>query len=152
MHLYHVKFIRDGETEPQVVRYRVGSIESAFDKCLREFSEAKLIENWVKGSYKDGRAITVYAPPSTARIVVEPAPEEEQTLFGFLEEVSLNPKKRDRDATSSILQPNSSHIATETAGGKAALLRCCKRKTAASTKTKKEKYHDSINRRIDAHL
>lgn len=37
-----------------------------------------------------------------------------------------------------ILQPNSSHIATETAGEKAALLRCCKNKTAASTKTKKQ--------------
>ena len=34
-------------------------------------------------------------------------PREEQLLLGFLEEV---PKKRDRDATSSILQPNSSHI------------------------------------------
>jgi hypothetical protein len=34
-------------------------------------------------------------------------PQEEQLLLGFLEEV---PKKRDRDATASILQPNSSHI------------------------------------------
>jgi hypothetical protein len=77
MHLYHVKFISDGETEPQVVRYRVGSMVSAFDKCLREFSEAKLIKGWVEGSYKDGHGITVYAPRSTARIVAEPAPEEE---------------------------------------------------------------------------
>jgi hypothetical protein len=38
-------------------------------------------------------------------------PREEQTLFGFLEEISPTPKKRDRDATSSILQPsNSSYI------------------------------------------
>jgi len=51
----------------------------------------------------------------------EPAPEEEQILFGFLEEISLSPKKRDRDATSSILQPNSSHIAAETVGEKAVL-------------------------------
>src|SRR6516164_8806953 len=110
MHSYHVRFIRDGETEPQVVRYRVGSIGSAFDKCLREFSEAKLIGGWVEGSYKDGRGITVYAPPSTVRILAEPAPEDEQTVFGFLEEISLPPKKRDRDVTSSILQPNSSRI------------------------------------------
>jgi hypothetical protein len=34
-------------------------------------------------------------------------PQEEQLLLGFLEEVL---KKRDRDATASILQPNSSHI------------------------------------------
>ena len=137
MHLYHVKFIRDGETKPQVVRYRVGSIVSAFDKCLREFSEAKLIEGWVEASYKDGRGITVYAPRSTARIVAEQAPEEEQTLFGFLEEVSLSPKKRDRDATSSILQPNSSHIATETAGEKAVLHRCCKTKPSHQPKLNK---------------
>ena len=95
MHLYHVKFIRDGETKPQVVRYRVGSIVSAFDKCLREFSEAKLIEGWVEASYKDGRGITVYAPRSTARIVAEPAPEEEQTLFDFLEKISSNSKRRE---------------------------------------------------------
>ncbi len=137
MHLYHVKFIRD-ETKPQVVRYRVGSIVSAFDKCLREFSEAKLIEGWVEVSYKDGRGITVDAPPSTARIVAEPAPEEEQTLFGFLEEVSLSPKKRDRDATSSILQPNSSHIATETSRRKSGTFPLLQNKTAASTKTKKQ--------------
>jgi hypothetical protein len=62
--------------------------------------------------------------------------EEEQTLFGFLEEVSLSPKKRDRDATSSILQPNSSHIATETAGEKAELLRCCKTKPPHQPKPK----------------
>jgi hypothetical protein len=74
--------------------------------------------NEMGGSAKDRRSITVYPPPSTARIVAEPAPEEEQTLFGFVEEVSLSPKKRDRDATSSIPQPNSSHIATETAGEK----------------------------------
>jgi hypothetical protein len=63
---------------------------------------------WVEASYKDRRGITVYAPPSTASILAKPAPEEEQTSFGFLEEISLSPKKRDRDATSSILQPNSS--------------------------------------------
>jgi len=34
-------------------------------------------------------------------------PQKEQLLLGFLEEV---PKKRDLDATASILQPNSSHI------------------------------------------
>jgi hypothetical protein len=104
MHFYHVKFIRNGEAAPQVVRYRVGSIVSAFDKCLREFSEAKLLKGWGEGSYKDGHGITVYAPPSTAKIVAETALEEEQTLFGFLEEISLSRKKRDRDATSSILQ------------------------------------------------
>jgi hypothetical protein len=35
-------------------------------------------------------------------------PEKEQALFLFVNEVSLSPKKWDRDATSSILQPNSS--------------------------------------------
>ena len=37
-------------------------------------------------------------------------PREEQTLFGFLKEISSTPKKRDRDATAPILQPNSSRI------------------------------------------
>ena len=57
------------------------------------------------GGY-DGKS--ALSGPSMVRIVAKPAPEEEQTLFGFLEEISLSPKKRDRDATSSILQPNSS--------------------------------------------
>jgi hypothetical protein len=113
MRPYYVEFVRGGETESQIVRYRVGSIVSAFDKCLREFSEAKLIGGWVEGSYKDGRGITAYAPPSTVRIVAEPAPEEEQTVFGFLEEISSSTKKRDHDATSSILQSNSSHRTKE---------------------------------------
>jgi hypothetical protein len=56
----------------------------------------------------------------------------------------MSPKKRDRDATSSILQPNSSHIATETTGEKAALLRCCKTKPPhqSKLKNKQENYHD----------
>jgi hypothetical protein len=62
---------------------------------------------------------------SLVRIVAGPKGKEEQVLFGFVNEISLNLKQRDHDATSSILQPNSSHIATEVAGEKAALLRCC---------------------------
>ena len=47
-------------------------------------------------------------------------------------------------ATRTILQPNSSHIATETAGEKAALLRCCKTKPPhqPKLKNKQENYHD----------
>jgi hypothetical protein len=63
--------------------------------------------------------------PSMIRIVAAPKAKEEQVLFGCLNEISLSPKKRDRDATAPILQPNSSRIATEIAGEKAALLRCC---------------------------
>jgi hypothetical protein len=110
MHTYHVRFVRNGETEPQVVRYLVGGMANAFAKCVRRFPEAKLIEGWIEGSYADGRGITVYAPPSTIRIVAEPASEEEQTVFDFLQEISLSPKKREGDATSSVLQPNSSRI------------------------------------------
>jgi hypothetical protein len=106
----NVKFIRDGETKPQVVRYRVGSIGSAFDKCLREFSEAKLIKGWVEGSYKDGHGITVYAPPSTARILAEPALEEEQTAFEFFfscrEEPAVNRGISLRTNQSFRMQPN----------------------------------------------
>ena len=101
---YHVRFVRNGETEPQVVRYLVGGMANAFAKCGRRFPEAKLIEGWIEGSYADGRGITVYAPPSTIRIVAEPAPEEEQTVFDFLQEISLSPKKREGDAMSPIPQ------------------------------------------------
>jgi hypothetical protein len=48
--------------------------------------------------------------PSMVRFVAAPKAKEEQVLFGFVNEISLSPKKRDRDATASILQPNSSHI------------------------------------------
>src|SRR5437763_238386 len=37
-------------------------------------------------------------------------PREEQTHFGFLKEISSTPKKRDRDASSSVLQPNSTRL------------------------------------------
>jgi hypothetical protein len=61
-----------------------------------------------EGSYRDGCDITIYAPPSTLRIVAPPPTKEEQTLFGFFEEISLSPKKQDRDATTLIpqLQPS----------------------------------------------
>jgi hypothetical protein len=93
MHSYHVRFIRDGETEPQVVRFRASSIASAFDRCLRKFPQAKLIEGRVEGSYKDGCGITIYAPPSTVTIVARTAAKEEQPVFGFFEKISLSQKE-----------------------------------------------------------
>ena len=126
-------------------------LNSSSQGCRMAAGSEFRVPNLNLGGYDGKRALS---GPSMVRIVAEPAPEEEQTLFGFLEEVSLSPKKRDRDATSSILQPNSSHIATEIAGEKVALLRCCKIKPPhqPKLKNKQENYHDCINRRIDAHL
>jgi hypothetical protein len=44
----------------------------------------------------------VYAPPSTAGIVAQPAAKEEQTHFRFFEKLSF--KKQDHAAAASILQ------------------------------------------------
>jgi hypothetical protein len=41
------------------------------------------------------------------RIVALLPTKEEQTLFGFFEEISLSSKKRDCGATTPILEPNS---------------------------------------------
>jgi hypothetical protein len=126
-HTYNIRFIRRGETKTRVRQFQATNAGSAFSKCVRKYPGCRLLEAWrearlirIGGDY----CRLVYALASTARIVAEPAPKEEQILFSFLEEISLSPKKRDRDATSSILQPNSSHIG--------------------------EHYHDSINRWIDA--
>jgi hypothetical protein len=59
------------------------------------------------GQYDDRGALS---GPSIVRIVAGPKAKKEQVLFGFVNEISLSLKKRDRDATAPILQPNSSHI------------------------------------------
>jgi hypothetical protein len=114
MHSYHVKFIRNGETKPQVARYRVGSIVGAFDKCLRTFPEAKLVEGWISSSYKENGETfcgkTVYAPPSTVKIAAEPVSKASQTHFGFWPEtLSTKPNRagdgRDSSSNSSQSKP-----------------------------------------------
>jgi hypothetical protein len=69
MKTYHVKFsyAEGGELEPQVRTYRVASVIRAFEKCLKEYPGARLIEGWREGGYLEGYGITVYQPPSLVR-------------------------------------------------------------------------------------
>ena len=87
MYTYHIEFTRNGATE--TVHYRARNLISAFERCLRRFPHATLIKGRVQVSYiENGKIycrITTYDPPSTVRIPAEPAPNEEQLAFGFLE-------------------------------------------------------------------
>jgi len=86
---YHIKFSYngEGELEPQVRRYEATSPGHAFEKCLQEFPGAKLLE-----CRHEGRIVGIthgcitYAPPSTVRIVAEPAPKVEETKFPFYDD------------------------------------------------------------------
>jgi hypothetical protein len=85
-----IEFTRNGATE--IVHYRAWNVISAFERCLRRFPHAKLIKGRVQRSYRENGKIycdvTTYNPPSTVRIPAEPAPNEEQLAFGFLEKLS----------------------------------------------------------------
>jgi hypothetical protein len=120
--IYNIRFTRRGET--RVRQFRAADPGHAFEKCRKKFPDCIFLKGWREGELikKGGNCCRIsYAPPSTARIVAEPAPQEEQTVFCFLEEISLSSKKQDGDATSSILQPNPSHIVAETAEEKTML-------------------------------
>ena len=87
MKTYRIKFTYDGEGEAQVRRYEATSPGQAFEKCLRKFPGAKLLEGWCEGriaGITHGRI--TYAPPSTVRVVAEPAPKEEETNFPFYDD------------------------------------------------------------------
>ena len=86
MKTYYVKFSYDGEgelVEPQIRRYQATSPGHAFEKYLREFPGAKLIEAWREGGYLDGYGITTYQPPSFVKVEAEPAPKEEQLMLNL---------------------------------------------------------------------
>jgi len=100
-HTYSIRFIRCGETQTRVGQFQATNPGSAFAKCVKKYPGCQLLEAW-----REARLITgggeicrlTYAPPSTVGvgIVAQPAPEEEQTSFGFLEELSWNhPKKQE---------------------------------------------------------
>jgi hypothetical protein len=78
--MYNVKFADDENTRELRVRsYEAASAGQAFQKCLREFPKARLIEAWREGRYLDGYGITTYEPPSTPKVeVAEPAPSREE--------------------------------------------------------------------------
>ena len=100
---YHVRFRKNGKVKSQVRRFQAANPGTAFAKCVKKFPDCQLLEGWreerlivIGGDY----CCLTYAPPSTARIVAEPIPREEQTLFGFMdEEISLSPKKQADAAT-----------------------------------------------------
>jgi hypothetical protein len=85
MKTYHIKFSYDGEgkREPQVRRYKATSPGEAFQKCLREYPGAKLIEAWREGGWLDGHGITTYKPPSLVKVKARSAPKEEQMMLNL---------------------------------------------------------------------
>ena len=88
MKTYHIKFSYDGEgeLEPQVRRYKATDPGHAFEKCLREFPGAKLLEGWNEGGRGSEYGCITYAPPSTVRTAAEPRPKAEETRFPFYDE------------------------------------------------------------------
>jgi hypothetical protein len=82
MNVYSVKY-DEGATGPYVKKFKAINAGQAFQKCLKEYPEARLIEAWREGSYKDGYGITSYQSPSMAKVEAEPAPGKEQMKFDF---------------------------------------------------------------------
>jgi hypothetical protein len=113
LHSYSIRFTGDSEIETQVRQFQAADPEHAFAKCIKKFPGCTLL-----GGRREGRLITeggeicrlTYAPPSTIRIIAPPEPEEEQTVFGFFEKISLSPGNRIASRRRRSCKPNSSHI------------------------------------------
>jgi hypothetical protein len=91
----NVKFIIDdeGTTEAYVRSYEAINAGQAFQKCLKKYPGARLIEAWREGGYLDGYGITTYQPPSLVKVEAEPAPKEEQILLHFPEQTAQRIKR-----------------------------------------------------------
>src|SRR5262245_23100671 len=93
---YNVRFTLNGEP-PRTIVYLDDCVAGAYAKCLRRFPEAKLLGALVRGCYMEAKilrvGVTTYEAPSTVRIVAEPGPPEEQTVFPFLTEISSSKKQ-----------------------------------------------------------
>jgi hypothetical protein len=98
-HTYYIKFRRNGKPESQTKRYQAANPGQAFQKCHREFPGAQLIQGWRRSDSKDEVVVATYESPSTVRVVAGSKAKAEQTFFGFLKEISLNPKKQVSAAT-----------------------------------------------------
>ena len=75
------------------------------DDLLRKIDQAK--QSRGRGQGQNAKPLNLNSSMSRP---LNSSSQEEQVLFGFVNEISLSLKKRDRDTTASILQPNSSHI------------------------------------------
>jgi len=91
-HTYHIKFCQNGKAEPQTKCYRATNSGQAFQKCRREFPDARLIQGWWQSERNGEYAITCEAP-STIAVVPGPKITAEQTLFGFAHQISLKPRE-----------------------------------------------------------
>jgi hypothetical protein len=111
LHAYRIWFTRNGETKSEVKPFDALNPGSAFAKCVRKYPGCRLLEAWLEGRLVTGGGVVCrlsYAPPSTVRIIAEPTPNEEQILFGFFEELSLNPRKQITMRRRRSCKPNSS--------------------------------------------
>jgi hypothetical protein len=85
-HTYHVRFSYDDEAEAQIRKFQAASPGHAFEKCLQEYPGCKLIEGWRENGLGANYGCITYTPPSTVRIVAEPAPKAEETRFPFYDD------------------------------------------------------------------
>ena len=90
---YYVRFCFNGETKPQTKRYRAHGPGEAFQKCHREFRDARLIEGWRQSERNGEHAITYYEAPSTISIAAGLEIVWEQTSFGFANQLFFKPKE-----------------------------------------------------------
>src|SRR5262245_19104791 len=97
-HTYYIKFRTNGKAE-QIKSYQAANPGHAFQKCCREFPSAQLIRGWRQRDLKDEVVGATYEAPSTVRVVAGSKAKAEQTFFGFLKEISLDPKKQVSAAT-----------------------------------------------------
>jgi hypothetical protein len=75
-----VSFFVDGEEHTE--GFSAVSAGQAFEKCLEQFPGAKLIQAWREGGYADGHGITIYSPPSFAKVAAAAqTPRAEQLKF-----------------------------------------------------------------------
>jgi hypothetical protein len=83
---FWVQFARNGKAQTKC--YKATNPGQAFAKCHREYPSAQLLKAWRQSEIGEP-AITIYEPPSTVSLPVEPRAFEKQQDFRFVEELSF---------------------------------------------------------------
>jgi hypothetical protein len=121
MMTYSVNFFADGEEHTR--GFAAVSAGQAFSLCLEKFAGAKLIQAWREGGYLDGYGITVYQPPSFAKVEAA-AQTPKGGATEILESMSDPPEKvRPRPARTRPANNTNSLQILFTAGGPSSVLR-----------------------------
>jgi hypothetical protein len=98
MHLYHIEFVYDGETEPCHKILKAGSPGAAQWRFHQQFPGCRIVRQWAEARAGNRHlGVMAYEAVSTAKVEPLPTIETKEQTFSFFDDCRSTRPFRGRD-------------------------------------------------------